>query len=110
MFIDYDLKENTQKLKICLSVLGFTLFLTGCATSRPTPAFIQSPGGNSWVVTIPAGSKIQTDKDVMKPAFNEIKDGVLLKDCVLVSPSYIQLRDERELELLKVIEEWGIKQ
>ncbi len=87
------------------------LLLTGCASSRPEPAYIQDPGGNAWVITLPKGSQVVlSNPGSLIAASNEIgQDGVLKSDCVIVSPSYLQIRDEREIELLRIIEELKIK-
>lgn len=107
-------KASTLKQKLCLLGCGLGLLLSGCGTisSRPEPAYIQDPGGNAWVITLPKDSVIFPTKGTsLIPAVNEIDQtsGKLLQDCILVSPTYLQLRDERELELLKTIEELKIK-
>lgn len=90
-------------------VLGLALLLDGCTTTN-LPYFEQEASGNSWVTTLPKGTKITVkDQKVLAPAFEEIKDGELLKDCVLVSKEYLNKRDQKEIEQIYLIQELKIK-
>lgn len=86
--------------------------MTSCGTiSRPEPAYIQDPGGNAWVITIPKeASIVGMAPESLVAASNEISpDGKLKVDCVIVSQSYLQIRDEREIMLIKEIELLKVK-
>lgn len=110
MFTGSALADKTLKLKLCFAAFAFALLTGGCASSDPTPAFEVTPSGNVWITTLPKGTTIGVkDPKVLSASFNEIKDGVLVDECSLVSKSYLIERDERELQLLQVIEEQKIK-
>jgi hypothetical protein len=86
------------------------IHLTGCATSNNSAYFHQEISGNAWVTTLPAGTEIIVkDPITLAPAFIEIKDGVLVQDCVLVSKEYLNKRDQREIRQLFLIEELKIR-
>jgi len=70
---------------------------------------METPSGNAWVIALPKGSRIETEQGKLIPAVNEIQDGLVVGDVAIVSQSYLIERDERELELLRIIEELKIR-
>lgn len=96
----------------CFAVLLFVL-LVGCGSlsnSRPTPSVSITPSGNAWAVALPKGTRIDpVDSQLAAVAINEIQSGVVIQDVTLVSKSWLIERDEREMELLKLIEKLKIK-
>jgi hypothetical protein len=114
-FVSCGIKGTTWKqikclhgFKLMLLTVG-VLHLTGCETTNQA-YFNQESSGNAWATTLPAGTEIIVkDSMTLAPAFMEIKHGVLLKDCVLVSKEYLNKRDEREIDQLFLIEELKIR-
>ena len=105
---------NMPKLMLFCGVWLIAIFLTSCAnlSSRPTPSVLETPSGNAWAITLQKGTKISVERSeqLYAVAVNEIKEGVLIEDCVLVSKAYLLERDERELQLYRIIEEIKIKE
>jgi hypothetical protein len=84
--------------------------LSACVSSRPSAAIVKFHEGNAWVIELPKGTEIKVDDPkILAPATNEIDNGVLRENCAIVSKSYLDLRDEREVELLKIIDEYKIR-
>jgi hypothetical protein len=88
-----------------LLLVGVSLFLTSCKTAE-TSYFNQEATGNAWATTLPVGTHIVSpNTKVLLPAFEEIKDGVLVKPCVLVSKEYLDKRDQELIEAYFYIKE-----
>lgn len=64
-------------------------------------------------MTIPKGSQVLLPEEyklkLQAVAVNELVNGVFIQDVMLTSKAYIMERDERELNLLKTIEELKVK-
>lgn len=116
----YALSVNTMRLMLfCVGWL-IVIFLTSCESlsSRPTPSVLATPSGNAWAITLPVGTSVIMEDpsqlraigvNELEPSTIDHRLSTLLEDCVLVSKSYLLERDERELQLYRIIEEMKIK-
>lgn len=97
-------------------LLAILLVSTGCAvTSTPQPSVRALPLGNAWLMDLPPGTVVTIPGDrersqLQAIAINEMENGIVKESAVSIcSKSYLTERDERELILLKRIEELTIK-
>lgn len=72
--------------------------------------------GNSWLIDLPPGSLVTINEEASENqlkavAINEMEEGHIVKqDVILCSKAYILERDERELDLMKRIDELSLKE
>jgi hypothetical protein len=106
MFANFVMLVITRRRTRCLNASILVLLLAGGCQTSQRGYFDQGVTGNAWAITLPKGTKLSTSgAAVLGPAFEEVKDGVLVEECVLVSKQYLHERDNREIEQLYMIQE-----